>query len=313
MMISVEKNAIEPRVRELSIKIRRKESLAVISRRFLQLSSDLPEVMCTPLLQGPRRVKAGFELLYDGTRRTLITHGRTIRYVYTRSPFLSLFLIRSLFIPHPEHSEKLPGSLLLARRFARARMNGDLSQRWERVPRPAGPSFSRQDARSKGRNGEEGYFSSKINTYSCDFITDGVRTRLCVRTFVTARRAAGREVVMSRRGKQLGREERRRRSLFAVAGSRFQKRGKERKRASARATRPVSSRSTASPRSACTCGLLRISPIPFSPPRTNKRKNRVAGAAYSRERIDETCVFSRTKYFLYRKHLTLIRDQFTGI
>lgn len=65
-MISVEKNAIEPRPRELSIKIRRKESLAVISRRFLQLSSDLLGVVCIRHYFKVRGVKAGFALLYDG-------------------------------------------------------------------------------------------------------------------------------------------------------------------------------------------------------------------------------------------------------
>lgn len=34
-----------------------------------------------------------------------------------------------------------------------------------------------------------------------------------------------------------------------------------------------------------TCGLPRRSPIPFSPPSTNKRENRVAGVAYWRERM----------------------------
>jgi len=63
---------------------------------FLAAIVGSSRVVCTPLLQGTRDVKAGFALLYDGIRHTLITHGRTIRYVYTRSAFLSLFPIRFL-------------------------------------------------------------------------------------------------------------------------------------------------------------------------------------------------------------------------
>lgn len=83
---------------------------------------------------------------------------------------------------------------------------------------------------------------------------------------VTARRAAGREVVMSRRGKQAG--ERRAtttRSLFAplpVLASRSAGK-KESERAHARRVRSL----LALPhrrRARCTCGLRRRSPIPFS-------------------------------------------------
>lgn len=87
----------------------------------------------------------------------------------------------SLFVPHsfpfPIFPGKLPSSLLLARRFVRARMNGDLSRRWKRVCRTF---FLAAGRRSKGEMGRKergrGRFSTKINTYSRDFITDGCVT-----------------------------------------------------------------------------------------------------------------------------------------
>lgn len=132
----------------------------------MQLSSDLP-ARCVRHYFKIRGVKAGFALLYDGIRHTLITHGRTIRYVYTRGAFLSLFLIRSLFFrPY------LPGEvarLIVARSTIRSREN---EQRFIAAMgaslQPAG-SFSRPE---RGR----GYLTSKINTYSRDFITNGHHT-----------------------------------------------------------------------------------------------------------------------------------------
>lgn len=119
--------------------------------------------------------------------------------IRTHSRYFSLFVSHSFPLPPPlSDSEKLPGSLLLARRFARARMNGDLSRRWERVRSPQDLLFRGRtpiQRRKRGRHGEEGHFSSKINTYSCDFITDGyVRgCRARIYTFVTAQRARQRE------------------------------------------------------------------------------------------------------------------------
>lgn len=170
-MIRAKKDAIiEPCVQEISIKIPAK-SLSVISHRFLYYRRIYP-TWCVRHFK-IRGVKAGFALLYDGIRHILITHGRTIRYVYTCGVFLSLFLIRSLFLARI-FPEKLPSSLWLARRFVRARMNSDLSWRWERA-------CSSQDLfrgrtpiwRRNGKKRGGGCFNSKINTYSRDFITDG--------------------------------------------------------------------------------------------------------------------------------------------
>lgn len=68
---------------------------------------------------------------------------------------------------------KLPGSLLLARRFVRARMNSDLSRWWERACSSRDLFRGRMVTwRGNGKKREGGCFNSKINTYSRDFITN---------------------------------------------------------------------------------------------------------------------------------------------
>jgi hypothetical protein len=98
----------------------------------------------------------------------------------------------------------------LCRRRARARMNGDLSRRWERGLQPAGPSFSRQDADLKGERDRErgcgrcGGCRTRINTYSRDFITDDgtydarIRSRARARNIDEERNRSIRERVDSR-------------------------------------------------------------------------------------------------------------------
>lgn len=144
-------------------------------------------MVCTPLLQGPRR-KGGF--CAPLRRYTPYTNNSRSNYQIrihsrARGALFSLCSPHSFPLPPPYISTRgggCPGSLLLARRFARARMNGDLSRRWER----GGPAARRTffffaagrrlegETRARGRKAGVGFsFSSKINTYSCDFITDG--------------------------------------------------------------------------------------------------------------------------------------------
>jgi len=109
-----------------------------VSRRnftlFLAAIVGSSRVVCTPLLQGPRR-KGGF--CAPLRRYTPYTNNSRSNYqIRIHSRCFSLFVPHSFPLPVPIFSEKLPGSLLLARRFARARMNGDLSRRWERVYSP---------------------------------------------------------------------------------------------------------------------------------------------------------------------------------
>lgn len=158
IMISAKKNAAAPR-RAASGSFPLKSPQRVSRRNFTSFLAAIVgstrSAACVRHYFKVRGVKAGFALLYDGIRHTLITHGRTIRYVYTRGAFLSLFLIR---VPTP-FSLSSRGSfagLIVARSTIRSREN---ERRFIAAmgasPQPAGPSFSRQDADLKEKRGGE--------------------------------------------------------------------------------------------------------------------------------------------------------------
>jgi len=134
--------------------------------------------VCTPLLQGPQR-KGGF--CVPLRRYTLYTNNSRSNY---QIRIHSLFSLCSPFVLSP--FPYLPGEVtgfIVARRFARARMNGDLSLRWERAVRrtfflaagrrPKREMGRREREREREGGGEKDVLSTKINTYSCNFITDG--------------------------------------------------------------------------------------------------------------------------------------------
>jgi len=120
--------------------------------------------VCTSLLQGPRR-KGGF--CAPLRRYTPYTNNSQSNYqirIHRRARARERAVHFSLCSAPPfPPLERLStrGSCrvhccTLRRRSARARMNGDLSRRWERALQPAGPSFSRQDADLKGATTEKG-------------------------------------------------------------------------------------------------------------------------------------------------------------